>query len=453
MQAHSPAEYVLKVEKTSVAKVPTVCYNCYTLRHEVMHVNSEDFRPAMVPPGELGMKSDTNDIIDAGVARDMADFRIACASVYAERRGKPFLRRNYGLADREANIPLGFGHLFRMASMTKPVIAVCILLEREKGRLDIDDEVSRFLDGYDSPVVGEYDGEGKLLNTRPASRRIKVRDLLTHSSGLGSGPWFGRDLAAAGVPEDVDLTKLAELYAHIPLQFNPGSAFAYSGLAGFDLLAHIVEVTSGQKIEDYLQANICKPLGMRDTTFDPDETQMKRIVTMYASGKGCMTRVDMGNHVFGKLPRSYHCGGAGLVSSLDDYAAFARMLTDLSCYRGPRVLSAESVELLRSVLLPSSTPGLGHGVAWGASVRVVTEDDGSQRPLKKGAYGWSGAYGTHFWCDPVREICVVYLSNMTTAGGSGALTARHIERDIMESIIQTRYHGVNNTIENIYRQR
>jgi CubicO group peptidase (beta-lactamase class C family) len=84
---------------------------------------------------------------------------------------------------------------------------------------------------------------------------------------------------------------------------------------------------------------------------------------------------------------------------------------------------------------------------------VVTEDDGSQRPLKKGAYGWSGAYGTHFWCDPVREICVVYLSNMTTAGGSGALTARHIERDIMESIIQTRYHGVNNTIENIYRQR
>ncbi len=384
-----------------------------------------------MPPRTAELSPELPFAVNKMIQKDLADGLVSCAAAAVVCKDKLVYRNFFGNAGE--NTPVNATSLFRMASMTKPVTAVCVMRQIEEGKLSLEDSVETYIPALANMQVGEANENGELVGSHPSPRPFTVKDLLTHSSGLGSGVLFDRlfwrDHELHGTIGD-----MAGEWGSAYLQFDPGSAFSYSGLVGFDVLAHLVELTSDLPYEEYARKYLFAPLDMNDTCFTPTPEQWNRMVQMHATEEGKAVPVDMGNHVFGNLPLTYHSGGAGLVSSLDDYTRFAHMLTCDGTSFGVRILREETVKSMRIPQLPYMTPGTDETYSWGLSMRVATADNGSQAPLRKDSYGWSGAYGTHFWCDPVRQICAVYCSNMTTAGGSGALTARHMEKAVMDNL-------------------
>lgn len=366
--------------------------------------------------------------LNAMAKEDIRAGLVACAGMQVILNGKTIYKANHGYADAAGTVPLCDKHLFRMASMTKPVTAVCVMQLIESGKLALEDPVERYLPVFRNMQVAEVDGSGKLTGTHPAPRPFTIHDLLTHSSGLGSGAYFGQFCKNPGFAAGDTLRKKIPDWAESLLEFDPGTRFSYSGLVGFDMLAHLVELCSDMSYEDYAQKNLFTPLHMTDTCFTLTDEQWTRLVQMHETLDDKTIRpVDMEGRVFGNCPTTYHSGGAGLVSCLDDYTRFAHMLLCEGTLDGVQILHEDTVKQMHIRQLPPLVPGTDATYSWGLSMRVALADNGSQAPLPQGAYGWSGAYGTHFWCDPTGQLCAVYVSNMTTAGGSGALTARHFE--------------------------
>lgn len=386
-------------------------------------------------PADTGLSAGLTDAIDRMAKTDLEDGLVSCAAIQVVCRGKTVYKANHGFADAEKKVPLNDRHIFRMASMTKPVTAVCVMMQIEAGKLSLEDPVCRYLPAFEHMEVAETDEKGNLTGTHPAPTPFTVKDLLTHSSGLGSGQVFLNTFWNPVFADNATLGSMIGDWAHTYLEFDPSTRFSYSGTVGFDVLAHLVELTSGMTYAEFAKDKLFAPLGMSSSCFRPDEDEWGRMVQMHASAeKGLIRPVDMKRHVFEQFPLTYHSGGAGLASSLDDYTRFAHMLLCDGISGGVRILKEETVRQMRRAQLPPMLPGTDATCSWGLSMRVVLADNGSQYPLRTGAYGWSGAYGTHFWCDPVRQLCVVYCSNMTTANGSGALTARHIEKAVMDNL-------------------
>lgn len=386
-------------------------------------------------PADAGLSAGLTEAIDHMTEADLEDGLVSCAAIQVVCKDRTVYKANHGYADGEKNVPLADHHLFRMASMTKPITAVCVMMQIEAGKLALEDPVYRYIPALEHMDVAEVDAEGNLTGTHPSPTAITVKDLLTHSSGLGSGQWFGKFCRNPGFVAGDTLAGKIDDWAHSYLEFDPSTRFSYSGLVGFDVLAHLVELTSGMAYADFAREKLFAPLGMTDTCFQPDADQWERMVQMHETvEKGVIRPVDMQGCVFGSCPVTYHSGGAGLVSCLADYTRFAHMLTSDGISGGVRILQEGTVQQMRQAQLRPMVPGTDATYSWGLSMRVILADNGSQRPLRTGAYGWSGAYGTHFWCDPVRQLCAVYCSNMTTAGGSGALTARHLEKAVMDNL-------------------
>jgi CubicO group peptidase (beta-lactamase class C family) len=317
--------------------------------------------------------------------------------------------------------------------MTKPITAVAAMMQVEKGAFRLEDPVSRYLPGFSKMRVGELDRQGRLTKTWPAENPILIADLLTHTSGLGQGPVGEAGFRSLGLKKGDTLSSVVPRIGGLPLDFEPHSRTGYSALFAFDTLAHIIELTSGLEYGVFLDQYLFQPLGIRDITFTPDEEQRSRLVGMYAIMQDGFEPVEM-HETFPGLPISYHSGGASLVGTLEDYYRFTRMLLGEGIVDGVRVLSERSVRLLRTAQLPKSMDGLEDGVNWGLSMRVITKADGCGRPLEPDSYGWSGAFGTHFWIDPTRNLVAIYATNLTTAGGAGAVTAREFEADVMRAL-------------------
>ena len=342
--------------------------------------------------------------------------------------GKTAYQGIFGSANLERGEKLKKDTLFRLASMTKPVTAVAVMMMVERGKIDLDAPVS--------DVLPEFAGQ-KLLDGSAPSRGITARDLLTHSSGLC------QDETAEGVaevfrslaPDRVTLEDMVRGYAGLPLAFEPRSRTGYSALAGFDVLARMVEVQANMRFEDFVRLALFEPLKMNDTTWYPADRQWEKVVTPYAAENGALTPVDMGRRNFDAFPSSYSSGAAGLMGTLSDYSRFAQLLLNEGELDGARILEAETVRQMRTPQLSAgSTEGVGAMETWGLCMRVITADQSESQPMTRGCFGWSGAYGTHFWVDPERKLTAVYMSNLTTAGGSGAETAREFERDVYAAL-------------------
>ncbi len=342
--------------------------------------------------------------------------------------GKTAYQGVFGSANIEKNDKLRKDTMYRLASMTKPVTAVAVMMMVERGQIDLDAPVSDIL-----PV---FAGQ-KLLSGAAPSRGITARDLLTHSSGLCQDETAEQiaDVFRSVLPGEITLEAMAEGYAALPLAFEPGSRTGYSALAGFDVLARMVEVVSNMKFEDFVKLAIFEPLKMNDTTWYPTDAQWAKVTTPYAAENGALTPVDMEKRNFGAFPASYPSGSAGLIGTLSDYSRFAQMLLNEGELDGARILEAETVRAMRTPQLRAEkTEGVGKTETWGLGMRVITAEPGDNQPMTKGCFGWSGAYGTHFWVDPEKKLTAVYMSNLTTAGGSGADTAREFERDVYAAL-------------------
>ncbi len=341
--------------------------------------------------------------------------------------GKTAYQGIFGSANIEKGEKLKKDTMYRLASMTKPVVAVAVMMMTERGKIDLDAPVS--------DILPEFKGQ-KLLSGGLPTRGITARDLLTHSSGLCQDETAEMivDVFRSLVPDGVTLENMVRSYASLPLAFEPRSKTSYSALAGFDVLARMVEVTANMKIEDFVKLAIFEPLKMNDTAWYPSDKQWEKVTTPYAAENGALTPVDMGQLNFGAFPMSYTSGGAGLIGTLSDYSRFAQMLLNEGELDGARILEAETVRQMKTVqLFKETTQNVGNTETWGLGMRVITATSENQ-PVTVGSFGWSGAYGTHFWVDPEKKLTAVYMSNLTTAQGSGADTAREFERDVYNAL-------------------
>ena len=355
---------------------------------------------------------------------------IAGAQCVVTVGGKMAWQCDKGYADIASQTPVSRDTLWRLASMTKPITGVATMILVERGLLDLDAPIDNYLSDVDGRWrVALRDDQGNITGYEPAARPITARDILTHSSGLGqlSTAW---DEAVAALPdEEYTLAGIVKASGKVPLDFQPGTQTGYSAIAAMNLLARACEELTGMSYASFLSTEIFTPLGMKSTGYRLTERQWAQTATAYEP----YTLAEMPIGKMGYPDRAiYDCASAGLVSSLLDYMRFALMLGGKGQYRGARILKEETVEAMATPQLSMGIPGEPPHETWGLSMRVIL-DKGEGQPLPKGCFGWSGAYGTHFWIDPKHDLtCTLMLSG--NVGGAGSPVSREVEAAVTKVV-------------------
>lgn len=367
--------------------------------------------------------------VDARVQADIDSGKVGGAALCVVQDGKVLLHKTYGYQNASTKQPLQEDALYRLASMTKPITAVAALIAQEQGLLSVEDPLSKYIPEYANMKVGHME-DGKPVFDKDATTPITLKHLLSHTSGLGTLE-IG-DYEWARMPEELSKTPagVMEWLSDKMLAFEPYTAQWYSPVAAFVAVARVIEIVSGMQYNEYLDKHLFEPLGMKDTTFALDDDQKVRMIAMhnYTEQQGGFAVPKSVDTIFENIPVTQCCGGAGLAATLDDYVRFGEMLTHGGELDGVRILSPESVAQMASVQVTDAI--MPPPIQWGLGVRVISAD-GYQMP--KGCFGWSGAYGTHYWSDPVNKITAVYMKNSGYDGGAGALTAFLFEQDVYAS--------------------
>lgn len=360
--------------------------------------------------------------LDREIAADVAAGRYPGAAYMLAEHGRVVHSGAVGVLNAGSPAPVKADTIFRLASMSKPITAVAILMLVDQGKISLDAPVSRYIpqlaDMRVAPDAGSPGG--------PAV--VTIRDLLDHSAGLDANPAPAR----ASMTNHTTLTTLAAAvpgWAHTQLAWQPGTHWKYSARTGFEILSRVVEVVSGMPYDRFLKEHLFTALGMKDTTFVLTDAQRARLIGLYEAKDGHFTAQPSSMN-----STTYFSGAAALYSTVADYTRFAMMLAGHGQLDGVRILSPQSVDLMSSRILPLGFPGLPKGYAWGLGVRVVADPALADSALDAGSYGWSGAYGTHFWVDPKRDLVAVFAINLTNAGGAGAPTAFDFERRVMAAV-------------------
>jgi CubicO group peptidase (beta-lactamase class C family) len=363
-------------------------------------------------PEDLGLSTERLRQIHAMVQRHIDAGDITGAVVLVARKGQIAYLEAQGVMDLESKKPMTRDSMFRMASMTKPVIGTSIMMMLEEGKLQLGDPVSKYIPEFKDMKVavlieaGHGPGNPPKFYTMPAERPITIKDLLTHTSGLSSGPMGQSEVAKIRRQPTETLADYIPRLATTPLEFQPGTHWMYSPSDGFDVLARIVEVTSGMPLNRFLKQRIFDPLDMPDTSHYPSDAQMSRLVTAYQKTATGLVKNENSLSMSSKV---YFAGGGGLVSTIDDYSHFAQMLANGGELNGRRLLSPLTVKLMSSVHIPYTLPGRTLGEGFGLSVRVMQDAIVGNHRVSDGSFGWSGAYGTHFWVDPKEDIVAVMM--------------------------------------------
>ena len=396
-------------------------------------------------PEEVGLSSERLQRINEVIQRYIDSNQISGAVTLVARKGRIAQFESYGLMDSEAKKPIRKDALFRMASSTKPVAGVAIMMLMEEGKVRLSDPVSKFIPEFKDPKVAiakttvappPQPGQpppAPEIYTIPATREITVRDLLTHTSGLGSGGASAGEAAKllqSRKPTDT-LADFVPRLGALPLDFQPGTQFRYSGLAGIDVLSRIVEIASGLPFDQFLKQRIFDPLGMKDTFFALPEDRQPRLMTLYRRAGNKLEKHPNQEML---MNRTYFSGAAGLVSTAEDYFLFAQMLANGGQLNGKRLLSPRTVELLSSNHTGEMFPGqLGRppGMGFGFAVEVVMDAIKADSRRSVGSFGWDGAFGTHFWIDPKEKIVAVLMIQTANRG-----LHRDFENAVMQAMVE-----------------
>jgi CubicO group peptidase (beta-lactamase class C family) len=363
-------------------------------------------------PEDVGLSTERLQRIHALVQRHVDAGDITGAVTLVARKGQIAYVDAQGTMDLETKQPMKRDTLFRMASMTKPVIGTSILMMLEEGKLQLGDPVSKYIPEFKGMKVGvlQMPGHGPTeppkFYTVPAERDITIKDLLTHTSGLSSGPMGQNEVQKVRRKPTETLADYIPRLGATPLEFQPGTHWMYSPSDGFDVLARIVEITSGMPLDRFLQQRIFGPLDMPETSHYPTDQQMPRLATAYRKTDAGTVKIENSLAMSSKV---YFAGGGGLVSTIDDYSHFAQMLANGGELNGKRLLSPRTVKLMSSVHIPYTLPGRITGEGYGLSVRVMQDAIAGNHRVSDGSFGWSGAYGTHFWVDPKEEIVAILM--------------------------------------------
>ncbi len=376
--------------------------------------------------------------------RPMLDAAVAAGEVtgvltFLARNGTLVALDSAGYADVEAGTPMRSTTLFRQASMTKAVTSVAAMMLVEDGKLLLSDPLSRYLPAFRQMRVAVPGADsGKPMTYERANRRITIRDLLTHRSGLAygfidDGP-VGDGYRAAGISDGIaraDMPTMAEnvdRLARQPLLFQPGSRWNYA--LNTDVLGRVVEVVSGQTLAEFMQERIFTPLGMHDTGFWVPDAKLGRLVVPYmpdSMGTLVPMRAETQSFSEGRLmlagaashgSQTFFSGGAGLVGTGGDYLRFLTMLANGGELHGVRLLARKTVELM-TASHTGDLPGdpLGPGAGFGLGFHVLLDPGTAGEYGSPGTYSWGGIYGTSFWVDPKEHLVgIMMIQRFPTTG-------------------------------------
>jgi CubicO group peptidase (beta-lactamase class C family) len=397
---------------------------------------------ATVSPQQAGFSAERLQRVDAAMEKWIAAGDIPGGVVLIARDGRIVHLKAYGRADIASGKPASTDSIYRIASMSKPVAALAILMLVEEGKVRLADPVSTFLPSYKNmkvamPVPGApapAAGQPPQVFTVPAAREITVLDVLTHSSGLMSGAASNAGgQAAFGKRHEIGLAWVDNLGTDSALEFQPGTRWAYSPVAGLDVAARIVEKVSGKTFDAFLRERLFGPLGMDDTFFWPTAAQRARLVTSYLRTDGKLVPNANADSMSSPV---YFSGGGGLMSSAESYARMAMMLANGGEWNGVRILSPAMVQLMGSAILPDSLPGRQPGEGFGLGVRSVSDRVARLTLIGNGSFGWSGAYGTHFWVDPANRLVGIVLSQVSGWGApSPTSPTNDFETAVMQALV------------------
>lgn len=370
-------------------------------------------------PEDVGVSSERLQRIHETIQRHVDAGDISGAVTLVARRGRMVHFEAHGLMDIESKKPMEKNTIFRLASMSKPITAVAVLMLIEEGKVRLDDPVSKFIPEFAQMKVAAGKGpQGPDQNAAegaslvPAARQITVLDLLTHGSGLASGGIGSKELdkVAPRGPSDTLASYVPKL-ALVPLDFQPGTLWRYSPTAGFETLSRIVEVASGQSFDQFLKQRIFDPLGMRDTGFILPMDHRGRLVTQYQKSPKGLEKAKESPFT----SNTYFSGAAGLMSTAEDYAQFAEMLVNGGQLNGKRLLSPKTIVFMASnhvgeLFDDARFNGYpGRGVGFGLSVSVMQDPAAAEMRVSPGAFGWNGAFGTKFWVDPKENMIEILM--------------------------------------------
>ncbi len=338
---------------------------------------------------QAGLKSEA---VRHALSEQIEKHEIPGAVALVETRGGVTSLDAVGSADLAGTRPMTTDSIFWIASMTKPTTATAVMMLNERGKLSIEDPVSKYI-----PELAGL----KLLDG--TSGNVTLRHMLTHTSGMGEPT--GEELAGAKT-----LADLIPAFATKPLLFTPGSEWRYCQ-SGINSLARVVEIVSGESYPEFVQKHLFGPLKMKDTTFYLSEAQMPRLVMPVKRDGETLVETGIGL-LHGKPPTSrdrYPAANGGLFSTAPDYARFARMILNEGKLDGKRYLSAASVRLMTSVQTGDLKTGFTPGNGWGLGWCIVREPRGVSAMLSPGTFGHGGAYGTQAWIDPVKGVAMILM--------------------------------------------
>ena len=387
-------------------------------------LSAQSLRP--VVPEQVGLSSQRLERLTHTLNQYVEEEQLPGGVALIARRGQVAYLQAFGQQNREEQIPMPEDAIFRIASQTKAIVSVGVMLLQEEGQLLITDNVGKYLPAFRETTVAVPNDAGG-YEVVPAKRPITIRDLLTHTAGIGYGQGVAADRwAAAGIQgwyfahRDEPIQVTVNRMAALPMDAQPGERFVYG--YNTDILGALIEVVSGQPLDEFLRQRILQPLGMTDTHFYLPRAKADRLTVVYSPGdEGLVPAPDpgrmTGQGAYVDGPRTSFSGGAGYLSTAMDYAKFLQMMLNGGEYNGQRILSRKTVELMTVNHLNKTPYPWDNGVGFGLGFSVLEDLGARGTPGSEGEFGWGGAYHSTYWVDPQEELVVVYFTQLIPAPG------------------------------------
>ena len=360
--------------------------------------------------------------LDKAMQKYVTQGNLAGNTLLVTKHGVPIYHKSFGLQDIESEQPMRVDTIYRIASQTKALTSVSIMILRERGLLDLNDPLSKYVPGWKNSTVMIVE-DGKATGSEAAKREITLFDLITHTAGIsyGWGP-MQNEYEAAGVlswyfaDEDNTVAGVLEALPSLPQAAQPGEQFVYGH--NTDILGVVVEVVSGKTLGQFMHDEITQPLGMHDTAFFLPPAKIDRLASVYNATETGLQKAPAPGHMLGQGhyvdgPKKAEAGGAGLLSTAGDYTRFLQMMLNGGELDGTRILSKESVTMMRSPQI-GDIP-FSDGQSFGLGFSVVLDPVAAKRPAAPGSYGWGGAYHTNYFVDPANGITFTYMTQLIPA--------------------------------------
>jgi CubicO group peptidase (beta-lactamase class C family) len=386
--------------------------------------------PKAQSPEEVGFVSTRLKRLSDRLAEGVKNNELPGAVVLIARNGKLVMFDSFGFRDKDAKAPMTNDAIFRIASMTKPIVSVGAMMLAEEGKLTLADPVSRYIPAFaDTKVaVPRKNSDGTVeMALEPQARAMTIQDLLRHTSGLTDGAPGGNPVKQSYLDMKVadrgqTLAEMADKLAKLALLYQPGTTWEYS--MSTDLLGRVIEIASGLPLDRFIEERITKPLKMGDTAFEVGADKKARGARPMKEGpRNAMPPIPDVTEKF-----TWRSGGGGMVSTAADYARFLQMFANGGQLDGVRLISRKTIDLMTADALPPDVkmgedmgrmealePSARMGQSFGLGFAVRTEQGRSPLPGSPNDYYWAGAYGTYFWHDPREHLYVVFMMQSPAA--------------------------------------